>query len=34
MSPARLATLVQGGSAVENAYGEKLGRECRAALSA
>jgi hypothetical protein len=34
MSPKTLATLIQGGSAVENAYGQKLGRECRVAPSA
>jgi hypothetical protein len=34
MSPQTLTTLIQGGSAVENAYGQKLGRECHAAPSA
>jgi hypothetical protein len=34
MSPADLAGLVQGGPGVENAFGQKLGRECRAAPSA
>jgi hypothetical protein len=34
ISPAQLTTLVQGGPGVQNAYGEKLGRACRAAPSA
>jgi hypothetical protein len=34
MSPAQLATLIQGGPAVENAYGRRLGRECRVGPSA
>jgi hypothetical protein len=34
MTPAQLATLIQGGPAVENAYGQKLGRECRVGPSA
>jgi hypothetical protein len=34
MSPQTLAMLIQGGSTVENAFGQKLGRECRVAPSA
>ena len=34
MSPQTLAMLIQGGSAIENTFGQKLGRECRAAPSA
>ena len=34
MSPQTLTMLIQGGSAVENAFGQKLGRECRVAPSA
>jgi hypothetical protein len=34
MSPQTLTKLIEGGSAVENTYGQKLGRECRAGPSA
>jgi hypothetical protein len=34
ISPVQLATLVQGGPGVENAFGQKLGRECRGVPSA
>jgi hypothetical protein len=34
ISPSELATLVQGGPGVENAFGQKLGRACRGGPSA
>jgi len=33
IKPDELVKLIQSGSAAQNAYGQKLGRQCRSALS-